>query len=114
MTANGVLALSQSRHPIIEKISSRPFVPNNIYASQFENFHIVTGPNMSGNIFLSFGFFSLFLIIKGKSTLLSQICLITIMAQIGCYVPASFASLRVFDRIFTSMRLFLKIILNVM
>lgn len=48
MTTNGVLALSQSRHPIIEKISSRPFVPNNIFASQFENFHIVTGPNMSG------------------------------------------------------------------
>lgn len=104
MTENGVLALSQSRHPIIEKISSRPFVPNNIYASQFENFHIVTGPNMSGNI--SQVFLLSLLIIIGKSTLLSQICLITIMAQIGCYVPATFASLRVFDRIFTSMRLF--------
>ena len=38
---------------------------------------------------------------SGKSTYLQQICLIVILAQIGCYVPAQFASLRVVDRIFT-------------
>lgn len=43
----------------------------------------------------------LILVRSGKSTYLQQICLIVILAQIGCYVPARFASLRVVDRIFT-------------
>lgn len=38
---------------------------------------------------------------SGKSTYLQQVCLIVILAQIGCYIPARFASLRVVDRIFT-------------
>lgn len=40
---------------------------------------------------------------SGKSTYLQQVCLITILAQIGCYVPARFATIRVVDRIFTRM-----------
>lgn len=40
---------------------------------------------------------------SGKSTYLQQVCLIVILAQIGCYVPARFSTLRVVDRIFTRM-----------
>uniref|UniRef100_A0A0E0LKR5 DNA mismatch repair proteins mutS family domain-containing protein n=1 Tax=Oryza punctata TaxID=4537 RepID=A0A0E0LKR5_ORYPU len=58
--------------------------PNNLFLSEASNMVLVMGPNMSG-----------------KSTYLQQICLIVILAQIGCYVPAQFASLRVVDRIFT-------------
>lgn len=47
---------------------------------------IIMGPNMSG-----------------KSTYLQQVCLIVILAQIGCYIPARFATIRVVDRIFTRM-----------
>ena len=44
---------------------------------------------------------SIMILLSGKSTYLQQICLIVILAQIGCYVPAQFASLRVVDRVFT-------------
>ncbi|GJP74826.1 hypothetical protein CLOP_g5358 [Closterium sp. NIES-67] len=52
--------------------------------SEASNAMIITGPNMSG-----------------KSTYLRQVALLTILAHIGCYVPARFASFRVVDRIFT-------------
>uniref|UniRef100_A0A0D9WYW4 DNA mismatch repair proteins mutS family domain-containing protein n=1 Tax=Leersia perrieri TaxID=77586 RepID=A0A0D9WYW4_9ORYZ len=71
------------RHPILESLHN-DFVPNNLFLSEASNMVLVMGPNMSG-----------------KSTYLQQICLIVILAQIGCYVPAQFASLRVVDRIFT-------------
>lgn len=48
INANGPFALTQARHPLLEKISGSPVIPNNIYASELENFHIFTGPNMSG------------------------------------------------------------------
>lgn len=78
------LAVKQSRHPILEKISYEPPVPNNIYASQESNFIVITGPNMSG-----------------KSTYLKQVALLHIMAQIGCFVPAQYASFRVANQIFS-------------
>ncbi|KAI3990615.1 hypothetical protein MKX01_022915 [Papaver californicum] len=84
-TDNGPLAIDSGRHPILESIHN-DFIPNNIFLSEASNMVIVLGPNMSG-----------------KSTYLQQICLIVILAQIGCYVPARFASLRVVDRIFTRM-----------
>lgn len=79
------MAIDSGRHPILESIHN-DFIPNNIFLSEASNMVIVMGPNMSG-----------------KSTYLQQICLIVILAQIGCYVPARFASLRVVDRIFTRM-----------
>ncbi|CAL9145540.1 unnamed protein product [Musa hybrid cultivar] len=82
-TDNGPVAIDAGRHPILESLHS-DFVPNNLFLSEASNMVIVTGPNMSG-----------------KSTYLQQVCLIIILAQIGCYVPARFASLRVVDRIFT-------------
>ncbi|KAL6501586.1 MutS protein msh4 [Orobanche gracilis] len=85
MIDDGPLAIDSGRHPIIENVHS-DFVANNIFLSEASNMVIVTGPNMSG-----------------KSTYLQQICLVVILAQIGCYVPARFATLRVVDRIFTRM-----------
>ncbi|CAL9107996.1 unnamed protein product [Musa textilis] len=82
-TDNGPVAIDAGRHPILESLHS-DFVPNNLFLSEASSMVIVTGPNMSG-----------------KSTYLQQVCLIIILAQIGCYVPARFASLRVVDRIFT-------------
>ncbi|VFQ64713.1 unnamed protein product [Cuscuta campestris] len=84
-TYDGPLAIDSGRHPILESIHN-DFIPNNIYLSEASNMVIVMGPNMSG-----------------KSTYLQQVCLIVILAQIGCYVPARFANLRVTDRIFTRM-----------
>ncbi|KAL8539847.1 hypothetical protein ACS0TY_001447 [Phlomoides rotata] len=84
-TDDGPLAIDSGRHPILENIHNE-FVANNIFLSEASNMVIVTGPNMSG-----------------KSTFLQQVCLVVILAQIGCYVPARFATLRVVDRIFTRM-----------
>ncbi|KAH9777185.1 DNA mismatch repair protein MSH4 [Citrus sinensis] len=84
-TENGPLAIDGGRHPILESIHNG-FIPNNIFISEAANMVIVTGPNMSG-----------------KSTYLQQVCLIVILAQIGCYVPAHFSTIRVVDRIFTRM-----------
>lgn len=75
------------RHPILESISREPVIANNTYISESgQNFHVISGPNMSG-----------------KSTYLSQVCLLTILAHIGCYVPAQFASFRLVDRLFSRM-----------
>lgn len=82
-TDDGPMAINAGRHPILEGLHT-DFVPNNIFLSEASNMVLVMGPNMSG-----------------KSTYLQQICLIVILAQVGCYVPAQFASLRVVDRIFT-------------
>ncbi|GLT35109.1 hypothetical protein SLA2020_095880 [Shorea laevis] len=84
-TNDGPLAIDAGRHPILESIHN-DFVPNNIFISEASNMVIVMGPNMSG-----------------KSTYLQQVCLIVILAQIGCYIPARFATIRVADRIFTRM-----------
>ncbi|XP_070048096.1 DNA mismatch repair protein MSH4 isoform X4 [Nicotiana tomentosiformis] len=84
-TCNGPLAIDSGRHPILESINNE-FIPNGIFLSEASNMAIVMGPNMSG-----------------KSTYLQQVCLTVILAQIGCYIPARFATLRVVDRIFTRM-----------
>ncbi|XP_066372299.1 DNA mismatch repair protein MSH4-like isoform X2 [Miscanthus floridulus] len=83
LSDDGPMAINAGRHPILETLHT-DFVPNDIFLSEASNMVLVMGPNMSG-----------------KSTYLQQICLIVILAQIGCYVPAQFASLRVVDRIFT-------------
>nr|POE51753.1 muts protein like 4 [Quercus suber] len=70
------LAIRASRHPICEKIQKPKFIPNDVYATQQARFQIITGCNMSG-----------------KSTYIRSVALITVMAQIGCFVPAKYASL---------------------
>ncbi|XP_052784733.1 mutS protein homolog 4-like [Mya arenaria] len=78
------LAVNQGRHPILGRISVETPVPNNIYASEDSNFLVITGPNMSG-----------------KSTYLRQIALLQIMAQMGSFVPADYASFRIANQIFS-------------
>ncbi|XP_053326326.1 mutS protein homolog 4 [Spea bombifrons] len=78
------LAIKQGWHPILEKISLGKPICNNTYMTEGSNFAIITGPNMSG-----------------KSTYLKQIALCQIMAQIGSFVPAEYASFRIAEQIFT-------------
>lgn len=73
------------RHPVVERFVDE-FVPNDIYMSDELRMYIITGPNMSG-----------------KSTYIRQVGLIALMAQIGCFVPAQYAKVPIFDRIFTRM-----------
>ena len=82
---DGVVSLSELRHPVIEKlIGKENFVKNNYYIDSDNFLQIITGPNMGG-----------------KSTILRQIAIVAIMGQIGCYVPCEKANLTVFDKIFT-------------
>ncbi|KAF9884637.1 MutS protein msh4 [Aspergillus nanangensis] len=77
------LALKSSRHPIREKIHTKKFVPNDAYATSQSRFQIITGCNMSG-----------------KSTYIRTVALTTIMAQIGCFVPAEYASFPIMHQLF--------------
>jgi len=76
--------LTESRHPVVEQTLDNPFVPNDLIMDAQRRMLIITGPNMGG-----------------KSTYMRQIALITIMAYIGCYVPAKTAIIGPIDRIFT-------------
>jgi DNA mismatch repair protein MutS len=81
-----VIRITESRHPVIERLSSEEkFIPNDcLIDSNSSNISIITGPNMAG-----------------KSTYMRQIALIILLAQIGSFVPASDAQIGVVDRIFT-------------
>jgi len=80
-----VIHITGGRHPVVELMSrDEPFVPNDVYLSDEEAIHIITGPNMSG-----------------KSTFLRQAALIVLMAQVGSFVPADEAHIGLVDRIFT-------------
>ncbi len=83
---SGVLDIKDGCHPVIEKIlPSGSFVQNDTYLDKAENrLAIITGPNMAG-----------------KSTYMRQVALITLMAQVGSFVPASYARIGVVDKIFT-------------
>ena len=83
---DGVIDIKNGRHPVVELMQKdEVFVPNNTYLDLTSNrMAVITGPNMSG-----------------KSTYMRQVALITLMAQIGCYVPADYAKISVVDQIFT-------------
>jgi DNA mismatch repair protein MutS len=79
------IALRSCRHPVLDRAMRGGFVPNDVYLDGDScRLVILTGPNMAG-----------------KSTFMRQIALATILAQAGSFVPASFASLCIIDRIFT-------------
>jgi DNA mismatch repair protein MutS len=86
ITEDGVIRIEDGRHPVVEQmIKGERYVPNSVRLDDEEHQVIlITGPNMAG-----------------KSTVLRQVALITVMAQAGCFVPASSASISVTDRIFT-------------
>ncbi|KAL4929214.1 MutS family protein MSH4 [Aspergillus undulatus] len=77
------LAIKSGRHPIREKIHTRKFIPNDAYATPQTRFQIITGCNMSG-----------------KSTYIRSLALMTIMAQIGSFVPADYASFPITHSLF--------------
>ena len=82
---NGIYDIKKGRHPVVERlIGDQIFVSNDIYFDNKERFIILTGPNMSG-----------------KSTYMKQIALISIMAQIGCFVPADYANISIVDKVLT-------------
>ena len=77
------LVIRGGRHPILERICV-DVTSNDTKVDMLSRLQILTGPNMSG-----------------KSTYLRQVLLLTIMAQVGCFVPAQFATFRITDRIFS-------------
>lgn len=83
---DGALSIKGGRHPVVERtLPHEQFVPNDTQLDLADSrFMILTGPNMAG-----------------KSTYMRQVALITLMAQIGCFVPADSAEIGIVDRIFT-------------
>ncbi len=85
ITENDEIFIKDGRHPVIEKtIKDVPFVPNDIRLDERQKILIITGPNMAG-----------------KSTIIRQVALIVLMAQIGSFVSAKQARIGITDRIFT-------------
>jgi len=80
-----IIDVVNGRHPVMEAINKYDgYVPNDVNIENSNHFVIISGPNMGG-----------------KSTFMKQVALISIMAQMGCFVPADSANLPIFDGIFT-------------
>lgn len=86
INTEGIIDIREGRHPVVEKMTDHDmFIANDTYLNNYESrISIITGPNMAG-----------------KSTYMRQTALIVLMAQIGCFVPASAANIGICDRIFT-------------
>ena len=79
------IEILEGRHPVVEKVlENKEYVSNDIIMDENTNILLITGPNMAG-----------------KSTYMRQMAIIAIMAQIGCFVPAKQAKLKIFDAIYT-------------
>ena len=78
------ITIHEGRHPVVEQVSSEPFVANGLQMDSGRKMLIITGPNMGG-----------------KSTYMRQAALIVLLAQIGSFVPATSAEIGLVDRIFT-------------
>ena len=85
LTEENILEIEAGRHPVVEKLleSSTRYVANDSHFDMVSRIQIITGPNMSG-----------------KSTYIRQVAIITLMAQIGSFVPADSATIGLVDRIF--------------
>ena len=85
LTEESILEIEAGRHPVVEKLleSSARYVPNDSRLDLTSRIHLITGPNMSG-----------------KSTYIRQVAIITLLAQIGSFVPADSATIGLVDRIF--------------
>ena len=85
LTNDRQLTITDGRHPVVEKVlNSGDYVANDVQMDQEREMFLITGPNMAG-----------------KSTFMRQVALTSIMAQIGCFVPATTAQLPLFDQVFT-------------
>ncbi len=84
LNKNAGISIQKGRHPIVESVIDTPFIANDIELNAERKMLIITGPNMGG-----------------KSTYMRQVALLTLMAHIGCYIPASSASFGPIDQIFT-------------
>ena len=76
------LAFRHCKHPVKSKLMNDKYIANDVYMFDGSSMQVICGPNMSG-----------------KSTYLKQIAVVTLMAHIGCMLPADYASVRLFDRI---------------
>ncbi|MDO6514709.1 DNA mismatch repair protein MutS [Neptuniibacter sp. 2_MG-2023] len=86
LTDEPQIKIQRGRHPVVESVLDDPFVSNDLELDTKRKMLIITGPNMGG-----------------KSTYMRQAALITLLAHIGSYVPASAATIGIVDRIFTRM-----------
>ena len=84
LTDKHVINIKDNRHSVVEKVLETEYVPNDIIMNEDTNILLITGPNMAG-----------------KSTYMRELAITVIMAQIGCFVPASEATMMVFDSIYT-------------
>ncbi len=86
ITQEDVISIKDGRHPVVEQfVKDTYFVPNDAFLDTDKNrLMLITGPNMAG-----------------KSTYMRQVALITVMAQIGSFVPASEATIGIVDKVFT-------------
>ena len=84
LTEKRYVEIRDNRHPVVEKVLDGEFVANDIYLDENTDIDLITGPNMAG-----------------KSTYMREFAITVIMAQMGCFVPASKAILPIFDAIYT-------------
>ena len=84
LTSEHVIQIKEGRHPVVEKVSKREYVANDITMGKDTNILLITGPNMAG-----------------KSTYMRQLAITVIMVQIGCFVPCKSCVIPIFDQIFT-------------
>ena len=84
LTSDNIVEIIESRHPVVEKVNKRDYVPNDIIMDKNTDILLITGPNMAG-----------------KSTYMRQFAIISIMAQIGSFVPCKKCVIPIFDKIFT-------------
>ena len=79
-----IIDIKDGRHPVVEKVMTDEYSPNDIYFDKNTTIMLITGPNMAG-----------------KSTYERQMAIISILAQMGSFVPAKSANIPIFDKIFT-------------
>jgi len=84
LTKDSSVRIIESRHPVVEKVLKKDYVPNDIIMGKDTDILLITGPNMAGKI-----------------TFMPQFAIIVIMAQIGCFVPCKSCTMPIFDQIFT-------------
>ena len=84
LTTERSISIKEGRHPVVEKVSKKEYVPNDIIMGKGVDILLITGPNMAG-----------------KSTYMRQLAITVIMAQIGSFVPAKSCTIPIFDKIFT-------------